>query len=602
MSDVTRLMVHEGVLQNGEKTDLVWGQEDGKRHHSITTRMHQSDEAEFIRLMKSAAADRSGAIPAPLLKQKVRASELNFGDAHGRAQLKAIFRVGQGGRFGLIVGAAGMGKTTAMQPMVAAWREQGRDIWGTSLAWRQADDLAFEKTAWSAGVEKQNTKAFSVLLDGLNSGSIKLDRNAVLIVDEFGMLGTRQGLELLRHQERQGFQIVALGDDKQCASPMAGPIIDLSRRALGPKNVPEILTTRRQKTEREREIVGLLREGRAAEALSMKRDDGTAEMAPGGRDGVINRVAKLYAERLQATGEAPGINAPTNQDAHDISAAVRLERRKLGLVGDDRMTVRATDGDRNYDLALAQGDRVRLFRSTGATYENGRGGPIGRNGSVLEVVDANAAGLTLRNADGKVGTVIWSKLTLNGRINLAYGDATTIHTAQGSSRGEQITAFPDGAGRVIGQVSYSALTRHMHASHLVTSEQAERIAVQTGRAINDTREITTADKWANVAKAFANQPEKDSAMALSERVRMLRQGGIKTFQQVLLPAQPGHRAGPSTSEGPATVQRRKLQTGVAAHVQTMKRTLQHSLEKAQRIVRATPRIRHDIPRGPSLRM
>jgi hypothetical protein len=488
VSDVTRLMVREGVIQNGEHTSLVWGHEDGKRYQSITTTMHQADEAEFIRLMKSAATDKSATIPAPLLKQKVRQSGLDFTDTHGRAQLEAIVRVGQGGRFGLIIGAAGMGKTTSLQPMVAAWREQDRDVWGTSLAWRQADDLAFAKRDWSAGVGKQNTKAFSVLLDGLNKGDIKLTHNSVLIVDEYGMLGTRQGLELLRHQEKQGFSIVALGDDKQCASPMAGPIIDLSRRALGPKNVPEILTTRRQKAERERDIVGLLREGRAAEALTMKRDDGTAEMVPGGREGVINRVAKLYAERLQAAGEAPGINAPTNQDAHDISAVVRLERRAMGLVGNDLMTLKATDGERDYDLALAKGDRVRLFKSTGASYENGRGGPIGRNGSVLEVVDATAAGLTLRNADGKVGTVTWSKLTLNGRINLAYGDATTIHTAQGSSRGEQITAFPDGAGRVIGQVSYSALTRHFHRSHLVTSEQAERIAVQTGRAINDTRE------------------------------------------------------------------------------------------------------------------
>ena len=53
------------------------------------------------------------------------------------------------------------------------------------------------------------------------------------------------------------------------------------------------------------------------------------------------------------------------------------------------MTVRATDGERNYTLALAKGDRVRLFRWTGAKYEKGRGGGIGRNGSVLEVIDAD---------------------------------------------------------------------------------------------------------------------------------------------------------------------------------------------------------------------
>ena len=114
-----------------------------------------------------------------------------------------------------------------------------------------------------------------------------------------------------------------LGDDKQCESPQAGAIIDLSRRALGPEQIPEIVTTVRQQSERERTIAGLFREGRAAEALTMKRADRTAEMVLGGYDGVVARVAQLYRERLQETGQAPTIAAPTNQDAHRISEAVR---------------------------------------------------------------------------------------------------------------------------------------------------------------------------------------------------------------------------------------------------------------------------------------
>ena len=56
----------------------------------------------------------------------------------------------------------------------------------------------------------------------------------------------RQALELLRLRDRQGFSVVALGDDKQCESIEAGAIIELSRRALGAEQVPQILTTVRQ--------------------------------------------------------------------------------------------------------------------------------------------------------------------------------------------------------------------------------------------------------------------------------------------------------------------------------------------------------------------
>jgi hypothetical protein len=291
VSQVTKIMAREGVQQNGEQTAIVWGQEAGKRYQSVTTTLHQSEEQEFIRLVQTAAADRTGAIPRNLLQQKIRQSGLDFSDTHGQAQRAAIERLGEGGRFGIVIGAAGMGKSASLSPLVAAWREQGREVYGASLAWRQADDLA------DAGIDKRNVKAFSVLISAIEAGDIKLTRNSVVAVDEWGMLGTRAGLALLRAQEKHGFSIVALGDDKQCASIEAGPIIDLSRRALGAGNVPEILTTKRQKTEREREIVGLLREGRAAAALEMKREDGMAELAYGGRVGVIARVAKLYAER-----------------------------------------------------------------------------------------------------------------------------------------------------------------------------------------------------------------------------------------------------------------------------------------------------------------
>ena len=601
VSAVTKLMATEGVIQNGEKTALVWGQEAGKRHQSITTTLHQSDEREFIRLMRSAAADKSGAIPRAMLRQKVQESGLDFSDAHGKAQREAIYRLGHGGRFGIVIGAAGMGKSASLSPLVAAWKEEGREVYGASLAWRQADDLA------DAGIDKRNVKAFSVLIDAIEAGEIKLTRNSVVAVDEWGMLGTRSGLALLRAREKHGFSIVALGDDKQCASIEAGPIIDLSRRALGVKNVPEILTTKRQKTEREREIVGLLREGRAAEALSMKRADGTAELVHGGRAGVIARVAKLYAERLAATGQAPGISAPTNQDAHDISAAVRIERRTMGLIGADVWTVKATDGTREYNLPLAPGDRVRLFQSTGATYANGRGGPIGRNGTVLEVVDAGAAGLTLKNDKGRVGFIDWDKLANGNRIRLAYGDAMTINTAQGSSRGEQISAFPDGTDRVVGQQAYSSLTRHFYVSHLVTSDQAERIAVQKRRPINDTREITDADKWANVARSFAHQPEKDSAIALSERIRGLRQGGIKVFQKALLPAQPGQRVGNASSQGPEIAQARKIE--IPKNVQAIRQVIQQGVEHMRQSVSRrvqmppTPARRMQPPtQGPRLRI
>ena len=216
--------------------------------------------------------------------------------------------------------------------------------------------------------------------------------------------------------------------------------------------------------------------------------------------------------------------------------AVRDERRSLGLLGPDITTIRATDGERNFTLRLARGDRVRLFRSTGAKYATGRGGAIGRNGSVLEVVDADERGITLRSKSGKIGTVRWAGMpSQHGRIQLAYGYATTIHTAQGSTTREHISALPSGSQAIDGLLGYSAHTRHQMRGYLITSDAAEQIEVRKRRALNDTRAITVDDKWAQVARALSYQPEKDNALSMFDRVISLSRGTVRTFHDMLPP-------------------------------------------------------------------
>jgi hypothetical protein len=312
--------------------------------------------------------------------------------------------------------------------------------------------------------------------------------------------------------------------------------VALSRRALGSEQIPEILTTRRQQTARERQIAGLFREGRAKEALDMKRADGTAEMAPGGYRETVARIAKLYSKRLRETGEAPTVSAPTNADAHAISEAIRTERRAIGKLGPDRKRIQAIDRDgRTYDMALAVGDRVRLFRSTRARFANGRVANIGRNGSVLEILEISTDAFAVRNLKtGTEGRIAWEELAgRNGKLLLAYGDVLTVNTAQGLTTREHIYALPAGSQAVTGLQAYTAGTRHRQRAYLVTSEVAERGEIRNRRPLNDLREITADDKWANVARNFSNQPEKDIAIGMLERVERIRRGTVRQFPRNL---------------------------------------------------------------------
>ncbi len=520
---VAELFMTQGVRQNGETTRLYAQDTPEPRQVKLTTALHVSQERTFITLAKEAAADRGDALSFVQVNRAISQTGIKFTPE----QSEAIHRLAEGGRLGVMIGAAGMGKTTSLQPLVRAWTEQGRDVHGIALAWRQADELA------DAGIPQAHIKALSVFEGAATKGEIALSSTSVVVVDEMGLLGTRQGLALLQLQQQHGFRMVWMGDPKQLGSIEAGPIIELSRRALGAEQVPEILTTQRQQTERERTIAGLFREGKASEALAMKRQDGTAEMVPGGKADVIERVAALVKERLTANVAdrrySLTVSAPTNADAHRLGVAIRQARREMGQVGPDRLTVTAIgQGGAEYPMAIAAGDKVRLFVSTRAVGERGS---IGRNGSVLTVLDADEAGMRVRNAKGREGRIAWKTLSDKaGRIRLAYGEVMTTHTAQGSTATEHIYALPSGSGAVNGFAAYSSGTRHRNASYIVVSEGIESAEVARARPINDGRKIETADAWANVAANLSRQPKKELALDLLAAAISVRKGAARSLQ------------------------------------------------------------------------
>ena len=587
---VTDRFMAQGVMQYGERTSLIIGQEGQKQHPSVTTALHVSDEREFIRLAKAAAADRSDALTPGQLQAAVQQTGLRFEKAHGRAQRAGMESLGTGGRLGVLIGAAGAGKTTLLQPLVAAWQAEGRQVYGIALAWRQADDLT------DAGIQQRQVKAYSVFMDAVKAGEVALDPRAVVVVDELSLLGTRQSLELLRLQETHGFRIAMLGDDKQCASIEAGPIIDLARKALGDGQVPEILTTIRQETKRERQIAGLLRTGRpddVAQALSMKRDDGTVELVPGGYREAVERTAELVAARIQANAQDPSysltVSAPTNMDAHRLGVAIRDKRREIGQLGPDQVKLKAADRDGNaYEMAIAAGDKVRLFFSTKA---EGKAGSIGRNGSVLTVLDAGQRGMQVRNVKGTEGFIRWKSLAdRSGRVQLAYGEVMTTHTAQGSTSTEHVYALPAGSKAVTGFSAYSSSTRHRRASYLMLSAGAEQAATGRSRPLNDIRPITEADVWANVANNLARQPTKGMALDFLARAHDVRIGAAKALQQGMRPAERNARRGQQPTVLHQTISRNREARAITPVVERLYWIAQRQKALAQRLAQVGPAV------------
>jgi hypothetical protein len=217
----------------------------------------------------------------------------------------------------------------------------------------------------------------------------------------------------------------------------------------------------------------------------------------------------------------------------------------MGEIGTDKITIAATDGtsSRTYSMSLAEGDRVRFFRQTNASFKTGGlRGCIGRNGSVVEIVAFEKDGLLVRNQAGTEGSVTWKSLRheKSGAVQLAYGDALTTNTAQGSTVTEHIHAMPSGTRHVSAFGAYTSGSRHREQSFIVTSEGAERSEIVDRRPLGDRRPVTRSDILDNMVRNLARQPEKESATSLIEKAANLRRGTVREVQKTLEPME--HRA------------------------------------------------------------
>jgi len=538
-ADVDRVMdllEHRGLQIRGEHAALIFGMLDDKV--KVTNTAQVRIEETLAARAREAAKDRSGALSPAALRAAIAASSLDFTrePEHGAAQQAAIYALGTGGNLSFLTGVAGAGKSTLLRPLVSAYHgdttfsPEGRDVIGLSTGWKQADALL------DTGIKR--TVAIEPFLQSVDNGSLALSRNSVLVIDEVSQVAPRPMLRILELQAQHGFAIKGLGDQDQCQAIEAGDTIEIMRRSLPKDAMPELLTTVRQETKRGREIAGLFREGRAAEALAMKRADGTARLIGGDQDQVIDRIAALYMERrdvLRAAGSKLGVTVSTltNEDAADISRAIRTRMKERGELGPEEREFAAVDQrGSTYDLQLAPGDKVRLFRKTSARID-GKRGDIGSNGDVVEIVRWTEGGVVLRDKRGREGEVQWKRLTdrKSDRLLLAYGHALTVDSAQGITSGEHINALPRGTAGATSFKTYVAESRHVTQVHTLISEAAVFEAVKMRRALGDVSEVTTKDLWDRVAEDMSTKLYKALGMDLVNGTRRSREAAIDTFIQ-----------------------------------------------------------------------
>jgi len=348
-----------------------------------------------------------------------------------RRMVEALTRSGRG--VDVVVGKAGTGKTFALDAARGAWEASGITVIGCALSARAAKELEA-----GSGIESSTIAALMKDIDDWNAPG--LESGSVVVVDEAGMVGTRQLDTLLDHAERAGAKVVLIGDDKQLPEIAAGGAFRALKEQLP---VTELSEVRRQKNSWERDALELLRNGQAAEAVEVY---GERERLIVGKDAAGTRAA-LVADWWQASrnGDAVMI-AARKADMDDLNDKARTILRAEGLIGEVELTI----GGRSF----AVGDEVMTLRN------DRRLGVINGSRGVVEDVHLHERGIQVRLDDDRV--VFLPPDYLEER-NVAHAYAITGHKAQGMTTDR---AFVLGDESLYREWGYVAMSRGREENRL----------------------------------------------------------------------------------------------------------------------------------------
>jgi Ti-type conjugative transfer relaxase TraA len=389
-------------------------------------------EAEKSLLHRSKVLDSRGGHGVETSRQASALSQNNLSDE----QKTAFKHVTEEGDLKALVGVAGSGKSTLLAAARQAWEAEGFTVKGAGLSGIAAENLEI-----ASGIKSRTLASYEYTW---KEGRDALTKNDVLVIDEAGMIGTKQLERMLAAADKAHAKVVLVGDPEQLQAIEAGAAF---RGVVGQAGMVELTQVRRQKEAWAREATQHLANGRTLEALKAYDSQGALIGSATREDAQHQLLAAWSKDRKANPSESRLILAYTRDDVRELNREAREILKGEGKLGRGEV-VQTTRGARDF----AAGDRIMFLRN-----EKSLGVKNGTLGSVEHI--GNGA-LQVR-LDGKDETRI--AIETKDYQDLDYGYASTIHKSQGATVDRSYVLASQYFDR---HTTYVALSRHREAATL----------------------------------------------------------------------------------------------------------------------------------------
>ncbi|ESZ66078.1 Ti-type conjugative transfer relaxase TraA [Mesorhizobium sp. C120A] len=407
--------------------DLVELGKDGRGEDRFTTKQMIETEQRLHRAAEHMAGEEHHSV-SNVHREAALARAAQGGLVLSREQSDALAHITDGRGLGVVVGFAGTGKSAMLGVARQAWAAAGYEVRGAALS-----GIAAENLEGGSGI---SSRTIASMEHSWGQGRDLLTTRDVLVIDEAGMVGTRQLERVLSHAADVGAKVVLVGDPQQLQAIEAGAAFRSIHDRHGGVEIGQV---RRQREDWQRDATRDLATGRIGAAIGAYDAQGMVHLAAT-RDEARGELVKRWDRDRQAHPEASRIILThTNDEVRALNQAARERMRAAGDLGDE-VQVTVDRGAR----AFASGDRVMFLR-------NERGLGV-KNGTLGFVEEVSTQSMTVRiDQERSV------RFDLEDYAHIDHGYAATIHKAQGMTVDRtHVLATPgmDAHG------SYVALSRH----------------------------------------------------------------------------------------------------------------------------------------------
>ncbi|MDF0490182.1 MULTISPECIES: Ti-type conjugative transfer relaxase TraA [Sphingomonas] len=419
----------------------------------------------------------------------------------------------------IVVGYAGTGKSAMLGVAREAWESSGLNVRGAALA-----GIAAEGLENGSGIA---SRTIASMEHGWANGRDMLTFRDVLVIDEAGMVGTRQMERVLSHAAEAGAKVVLVGDPQQLQSIEAGAAF----RALHERHGGvEITQVRRQHEDWQQDVTRHLATGRTGEAIAAYADKGMVHAAETREQARADLVERWDRDRQASPDASRIILTHTNAEVRDLNEAAREAMRATGELGDD-VRVKTERGDRLF----ASGDRIMFLR-------NERSLEV-KNGTLGTIEKVSDGHMSVRTDDGRS-----IAFDVKDYRDLDHGYAATIHKAQGMTVDRAHVLATPGMDR---HGAYVALSRHRDDVQLHYGKDDFRDQSRLVHTLSRERgkDMATDYAKADPAKEFAERRGITFGERVAEIMRPVVEKARGIFDGLRL-SLPGQDRAPSASPEP----------------------------------------------------